>query len=63
MAGVAAECYAATMNLLVLTLVLLLLFGAGGFYLGGPVIGAEGIGLGMLIGAIIYWMGGFRAKA
>jgi len=33
------------MNLLILVLLLLLLFGAGGFYIGGPVVGGSGLGL------------------
>jgi hypothetical protein len=41
-------------------LVLVLLFGGGGFYLGGPVIGGSGLGLILLICLAIYLMGGFR---
>jgi hypothetical protein len=38
------------------------LFGGGGFYLGGPVIGGSGIGLILLIVLIIYLMGGLRGR-
>jgi hypothetical protein len=50
------------MNLLFFTLGLLLLFGGGGFYLAGPAIGGEVVGMILLIGVIIYWVGGFRPK-
>jgi hypothetical protein len=50
------------MNLLLVLLVLLLLFGGGGFYFGGPIIGGSGIGLLLVIGLVIYFMGGFRTK-
>jgi hypothetical protein len=63
MAGLADECYTATMNLLVITLFVLVLFGGGGFYLAGPAIGGEVIGVILLMGGIIYWVGGFRSKA
>ena len=61
--GMAAAWYLATMNLIVLVLILFLLFGGGGFYFGGPIIGGSGLGLVLLICLIIYFMGGFRAKA
>ncbi len=48
------------MNLLLLIVVLLVLFGGGGFYLGGPAIGGSGLGLVLLIGLVIFFMGGFR---
>jgi hypothetical protein len=57
-----AEGYLATMNLLVVALVLLLLF-VGCFYFAGFVIGGEAIGLILLMGVIIYWVGGSHAKA
>ena len=59
----AALCYRAAMNLIIVLLVLILLFGGGGFYFGGPVIGGSGIGLLLLIGLIIYVLGGFRTKS
>jgi hypothetical protein len=40
--------------------VLVLLFGGGGFYIGGPVIGGSGLGLVLLICLIVFVMGGFR---
>lgn len=40
--------------------VLLLLFGGGGFYIGGPAIGGSGLGLILLICLVIYLAGGFR---
>jgi hypothetical protein len=36
------------------------LFGGGGFYFGGPVIGGSGLGLILLICLIVFLMGGFR---
>ena len=55
--------YPAAMNLLLLVLVLLLLFGGGGFYFGGPAIGGGGLGFGVLICLVIYFLGGWRTKA
>ena len=40
--------------------VLLLLFGSGGFYFGGPVIGGSGLGLILMVCLIVWIMGGFR---
>ena len=51
------------MNLLLVFLVLFLLFGGGGLYLGGPVIGASGIALILVICLIVFVISGFRAKA
>jgi hypothetical protein len=62
MAGQAAGWYRAAMNLLIVTLVLLLLLGGGGLYVAGLGIGGEGIGVVLVIGAIVYWAGGCRAK-
>ena len=62
MAGRSVERHPPTMNLLFFTLGLLLLFGGGGFYLAGPAIGGEVVGMILLIGVIVYWVGGFRAK-
>ncbi len=42
------------MNLIPIILVLLLLFGAGGIYFGGPVIGCGVLGLILVICLIIY---------
>ena len=50
------------MNILVILLILLLLFGGCGFYFGGPVYGGSGIGLILVICIIVYLMGGFRGK-
>jgi hypothetical protein len=63
MAGPAVAAYPVVMNLLILGSVLLLLFGGGGFILAGPAIGTEIIGLILVISAIVYWAGGFGAKA
>ena len=63
MVVIATMRYCKVMNLLILVIVLLLLFGGGGFYFGGPVIGGGGLGLVLVICLIIYFMGGFRAKA
>jgi hypothetical protein len=62
MAEPAVKGYPATMNLLIFTLVLLLLL-CGSFYFAGLVIGGEVVGLILLMGVIIYWVGGSRAKA
>lgn len=51
------------MNLLILTLVLLLLFGVDCFFFAGLVIGGEVIGVMLVISMIIYFMGRFHAKA
>jgi hypothetical protein len=48
------------MNLLVLTLVLLFLFGADCFYFAGLVIGGEVIGVILLMSVIIYLVGRFH---
>ena len=50
------------MNPLLLIIILLLLFGGGGFYIGGPAIGGSGLGLILLICAIVYLFGGFRSR-
>jgi hypothetical protein len=50
------------MKLLVFLLLPLLLFG-GCFYFAGLVIGGQVIGLILLMGAIIYLVGGSQAKA
>ena len=50
------------MNLLLVLLVLLLMFGGGGYYYGGPVYGGSGIGLIIVVGLVIYLLGGFRTK-
>jgi len=62
MAAPAAQWYRATMKLLILTFGLLLLFGGGGFFLAGLAIGAEVVGVILLMSAVIYLVGGFRAK-
>jgi hypothetical protein len=49
------------MSLLLVLLVPLLLFGGGGFCLGGPVGGV--IGLILLIGFFLHLTGGFRTKS
>jgi hypothetical protein len=51
------------MNLLLLVLVLFLVFGCGGFYFGGPIVGGSGLGLILLVCLIIFLMGGWRTKA
>ena len=50
-------CYLNGMNILVLMFVLLLLFGGGGFYVGGPVIGASGLGLMLVLCLVVYSSG------
>lgn len=55
--------YSEDMNLVVILLLLLLLLGGGGFYFGGPAIGGGGVGLILVIGLVIYFLGGFRTKS
>jgi len=43
-------------------LVMLLLFGGGGFYVGGPVIGTSVLGLMLGLCFFVYLLGGFRPK-
>jgi hypothetical protein len=43
-------------------LVLLVVFGAGGFYAGGPVIGAGVLGLMLGLCCFVYLVGGFRGR-
>jgi hypothetical protein len=43
-------------------LVMLLLFGVGGFYAGGPAIGASVLGLILGLCFFVYLVGGFRRK-
>lgn len=50
------------MNLLIILLVFLVLFGGGGFYYGGPVMGGSGLGLILVIGLLVYLLGGFRGS-
>lgn len=51
------------MNLLLLALVVLLLFGTGGFYIGGPAVGGASIGTILIICLAIYLLGGFRRRS
>lgn len=41
---------------------MLLLFGGGGFYFGGPAVGGSGLGLILLICLVIFLAGGFRTR-
>jgi hypothetical protein len=50
------------MNLLLLIIVLILLFGGGGLYIGGPVYAGSGLGLILLILAIVWLCGGLRFR-
>jgi hypothetical protein len=50
------------MNLLLLMLGLLVLFGGGGFYVGGPVIGTSVFGLMLGLCCFVFLLGGFRTK-
>jgi hypothetical protein len=43
-------------------LVLLLLFGGGGFYVAGPVIGVSVLGLMLGLCFFVFLLGGFRMK-
>jgi hypothetical protein len=64
MEAVAADGYDAAMNPLLLILILILLFGGGsGFYFGGPALGGGTLGLVLLVGLVIFLMGGWRTKA
>jgi hypothetical protein len=50
------------MNLLVIMLVMLLLFGVGGFVVAGPVIGTSVLGLMLGLCFFVYLLGAFRTK-
>ena len=56
-------CYLNGVNILIVMLVLLFLFGVGGFYVGGPVIGASVLGLMLGLCFFVYLLGGFRTKS
>ena len=51
------------MNPVLFVLGLLILFGGGGFYLGGPAIGGGGFALFLLVCIGIYLKGGFRKES
>ena len=55
-------CYLNGVNILVTMLVLLVVFGAGAFYVGGPVIGASVFGLMLGLCFFVYLVGGFRSR-
>lgn len=40
----------------------MLVFGGGGFYLGGPVIGGSGFGLVLLVLLVLYFTGGLNRR-
>ena len=50
------------MNTLALIAVLLVLFGGGGIFLGGPVLGGSELGLIMLLCLAIFLTGGFNTR-
>ena len=50
-------------DVLITMLVLLVLFGVGGFCVGGPVIGASVLGLMLGLCFFVYLVGGFRMKS
>ena len=58
----AVACYVVGMNLIVIMLVMLLLFGVGGFFVAGPVIGASVLGLMLGLCLFVYLLGAFRTK-
>jgi hypothetical protein len=60
---VAATCYFDNVNMFLVLLVLLLLFGGDGFYFGGPLIGGSGIALLLLMCLAVFVMRGFRTKS
>lgn len=51
------------MNIIIMFIALLLLFGVGGFLLGGPIIGGGALGLILLVGLMIYVTDGFQLGA
>jgi hypothetical protein len=63
MAGLAAECYLAAMNLPVLMLVLLLLLGLNCFYFAGFAIGGEVIGVILFMALVICLVDRLLARA
>lgn len=48
------------MNLVVVLLILVLVFGTGGYYSGGPVFAGGSIGLVLLIVLVLYLLGYLR---
>jgi hypothetical protein len=50
------------MDALLFVVALLLMFGWGGFYLGGPVVAASGLALVLMLCVLLYVMGGLRTK-
>jgi len=54
--------YLSGMKLALLFLILLLLFGSGGFYFGGPAIGTWSLGLFILLCLGAYFLVGFLRK-
>ena len=48
------------MNIFIMLIVLVLLFGVGGFLFGGPIIGGGALGLILLVGLMIYFTDGFQ---
>jgi hypothetical protein len=55
--------YTAHMNLVLLLITFLLLFGGLGLYLGGPAFGGITLGLVLIIAWVLYSMGTFRSRA
>lgn len=51
------------MNPVLFVLILLVLLGGGGLYLGGPAIGGAGFALFLLVCIGIYLKGGFRKES
>ena len=51
------------MKLLLVLVVLLLMFGGGGYYFGGAIVGASGLGLILLLCALVACTGDVRTKS
>ncbi|MCE0497164.1 MAG: hypothetical protein LV481_04370 [Methylacidiphilales bacterium] len=50
------------MNLLTFLIVVMLLLGCGGFYLGGPLVGGSGFGLILLVLLVLVFTGNLSRR-
>ena len=53
-------CHSPGMNIIIMLIILLLLFGVGGFLFGGPILGGGALGLILLVSLMIYCTDGFQ---
>lgn len=62
MAILRETCNFTAMNILIMFILLLLMFGVGGFLFGGPIIGGGALGLILLVALMIYFTEGFPER-